>query len=251
MKPNFLIIGTQRGGTTSLYENLVKHPNVIPASTKEIHFFDNNFQKGLKWYESHFKSSNQNSLTDEKSITGEASPYYIFHPLVPQRIAKFFPEIKLISLLRNPIDRAYSHYQHEVRLGIEKLSFEDAINAEKERLKDQTKVIMNGAYSFNHQHFTYLSRGIYVDQLRVWRKFFSKNQMLILNSEDFFQNAKKTLELVIKFLNLSKWDFSNYESFNVSNNKLMDVSTKKKLANYFKPHNNELYRFLNFNFGWK
>jgi len=250
MKPNFLIIGAQRAGTTSLYENLVKHPNVIPASIKEIHFFDNNFKSGLDWYESHFSSS-QNSKNLEKAITGEASPYYIFHPLVPQRMAKIFPEIKLIALLRNPIDRAFSHYHHEVRLGFEKLSFEEAIKAEKDRLKDQLKMVLDGIYSFNHQHFSYLSRGIYVEQLRKWEKFFSKDQILILNSKDFFNNPKKTFEIVCNFLNLSKWDFKNYQSFSVSKYKKMNDSTRNKLSNYFKLYNDELYRFLKLDFGWE
>src|SRR5947209_2592633 len=112
--PGFLIIGAQRCGTTSLYDDLVKHPSIATASQKEIHFFDLNFQKGIDWYQAQFPGLGQKGF-----ITGEASPYYIFHPLAPKRILAAAPEIKLIVMLRNPVNRAYSHYQHEIKIGAE------------------------------------------------------------------------------------------------------------------------------------
>ena len=120
-KPNFLIIGAQRCGTTSLYNYLIQHPQIVPSSKKEVHFFDLNFHLGQSWYEKHFPEVSDNILT------GEASPYYIFHPLCPKRIFDYDPSVKLIVILRNPIDRAYSHYRHIVRLGHEPLKFEDAL----------------------------------------------------------------------------------------------------------------------------
>jgi len=132
MLPDFIIIGVQRGGTTSLYKYMTKHPKIIPALKKEIHFFDNKFGKGLSWYESQFMQNPffcllKRKRKSEDTITGEASPYYIYHPHVPKRISKILPNVKLIAILRNPIERAFSHYNHEVRLGAEKLSFEDAL----------------------------------------------------------------------------------------------------------------------------
>ena len=116
--PDFIIIGCQRGGTTSLYNYITSHPDVEPASQKELHFFDYNFDKGLDWYKDQFP---------DNKITGETSPYYIIHPHAPRRIAQAKPDVKILILLRNPGDRAYSHYNLEVKIGHEKLSFEDAI----------------------------------------------------------------------------------------------------------------------------
>ncbi|HEY9295730.1 MAG TPA: sulfotransferase domain-containing protein, partial [Phormidium sp.] len=163
-QPDFIIIGAQKCGTTSLYEYLIQHPQILAASKKEVHFFDLNFAKGVDWYRQQFKPVSQ------KSITGEASPYYIFHPLVPQRIYQLFPQVKLIVLLRNPVERAISHYYHEVRLGFEDLGLEDAIAQEPARLEGETAKILADEtyYSYNHQHYTYLSRGVYVEQLNNW-----------------------------------------------------------------------------------
>ena len=128
--PNFLIIGAQRCGTTTLYNQLVSHPDISPATTKELHYFDINFSKGIQWYKEQF---------NDERIIGEASPYYIFHPLCPKRIFDIIPEVKIIVLLRNPVERAYSHYWHEIRLGKENLSFEDAISEESSRIKNESK----------------------------------------------------------------------------------------------------------------
>jgi len=252
MLPNFLIIGAQRSGTTWLYENLVKHPEIIPASTKEVHFFDNNFSRGLEWYKSHFTHTKNSQINNHsKSITGEASPYYIFHPLAPERISNIIPSVKIIILLRNPVDRAFTHYHHEVILRAEKSTFEEAISSEPTRLEGEEEKIINNKnyYSFNHQHFSYLSRGIYISQLERWMNLFPTKQILIIKSEDFFSEPQLTIENVFNFLNvpLIKIDFNKP---NIFNHDKMGSSTKEYLEEYFKPHNQSLYKFLNRDFSW-
>jgi len=241
--PDFLIIGAQRCGTTSLYEYLNSHPNVIPASQKEIHFFDYNFNKGISWYKSQFRSG---------GITGEASPYYIFHPHSSSRIAKFLPKVKLIILLRNPVDRAYSHYHHEVRIGKENLSFEEAIQEEKTRLSGELDKMINDEsyFSFNHQHFTYLARGKYVIQLKSWFEKFSKEQIFILESEIFFKEPNKILKQVFEFLNLPQKSDIATKIFEKGSYVPINKDTRKNLVDYFKPHNKRLYQFLGREFGW-
>ncbi|MFM6205694.1 sulfotransferase domain-containing protein, partial [Planktothrix sp.] len=131
--PHFIIIGVQKGGTNSLYHYLCKHPQIVAATQKEIHFFTLNYEQGLNWYQSQFPPE-----ADGKQIlTGEGSPYYLFHPLVPQRLYESFPNTRLIVLLRNPVDRAISHYYWEVKLGYEPLSLEEAIAQEPERLQGE------------------------------------------------------------------------------------------------------------------
>ena len=175
--PEFIIIGSQRSGTTSLYNYLAGHPYVLPAIVKEVHFFDLAFNNGLNWYRGHFPFTT-NGKDGQRIITGEASPYYIFHPHAPGRIARIFPGMKIILLLRNPVDRAFSHYQHEASLGFERLPFDEAVEKESSRLQGEIeKMEQDENYrSFNHQHYSYLSRGIDADQVKTWMKYFPKNR---------------------------------------------------------------------------
>lgn len=254
--PDFIIIGTQKGGTTSLYNYLIRHPSVAPAFNKEVHFFDLNFQKGIAWYRAHFPSllyrSYANRRLGQDLITGESSPYYIFHPLAPERISKAIPHVRLIALLRNPVDRAYSHYQKAVRNGLEPLSFEDAIECEEERLRSETRRILTeeSYYSFNHHRYSYLSRGIYVDQLEVWGRFFPDEQTLILKSEDFFADPRSVWERVLEFLDLPHWEPKAHQKHNFASYGKMDAVTRDRMIEYFEPHNQRLYEYLGVDYGW-
>jgi hypothetical protein len=127
--PDFIIIGGQRCGTTALFNLLGQHPCVETSHPKEVHYFDLQYARPLNWYRQHFPtmmSMRARALRGRRVVSGEPSPYYLFHPRVPERLHDL-PGTRLIALLRNPVDRAYSHYQHEVRLGVETLPFEDAI----------------------------------------------------------------------------------------------------------------------------
>ena len=256
LMPDFIIIGAQRCGTTSLYNYLIKHPSIAPVLKKEIHFFDLNFDKNVAWYRAHFPTSLYKNyvkkIRKQNLITGEASPYYLFHPHAPKRVWETIPEIKLIVLLRNPIDRAYSHYKHEVRIGVETLSFEAAIEKEKDRLDGEIQKMLKDEeyHSFNHQHYSYLARGIYVDQLKYWRKFFPKEQILILKSEDFFEDPSTILKQVTRFLNLSNLTLKKYGKYNYATYADMTSKTRKRLTEYFKPHNKKLYEYIGRDFGW-
>src|SRR5947209_14940507 len=182
--PDFLIIGTQRGGTTSLYHYLQTHPCIAPATIKEVHFFDRRFHKGLAWYRGHFPTWIEKYYAQRfrcrTFLTGEASPSYLFHPHAPGRIAKVLPHVKLIVLLRNPVDRAYSQYYHVVEHSYGTLSFEEAVRDEEERIaKERARVLEDGRYdSYAFRHLSYLSRGIYIDQLQVWMSLFPREQFL-------------------------------------------------------------------------
>jgi len=258
--PDFLIIGTQRGGTTSLYHYLEAHPGIAPATTKEIHFFDRRVNKGLVWYRGHFPTSIEKYYVERIQrrafVTGEASPSYLFHPHAPKRIAKALPQTKLIVLLRNPIDRAYSQYYHSLELGYETLPFEEAIEGEEERTaREREKILKDKSYeSYAYKHLSYLTRGIYVDQLRVWMELFPREQFLILKSEDFYADPAASLKQVLNFLNLPEMDTQvrkkEYKQYNNTTYSKMDPALRKRLVEYFKPHNARLYDFLGVDFGW-
>lgn len=156
--PQVIIIGAQKSGTGALYEILRQHPQIVDRPG-EIHFFDIHFQKGIEWYKMQFPPS-----SNPASIRIDKSPYYLFHPSVPQRAFAILPKAKLIILLRNPIDRAYSQYFMNIRNNRESLSFSDAIKAETARLEGESERILfnlNTPSISNHRIFSYLSRGIY------------------------------------------------------------------------------------------
>lgn len=248
-----MIIGAQKCGTSFLYHFLSRHPRVEPATVKEVHYFDERFGEGLGWYRSHFPRP---PADGSRSLTGEGSPYYIFHPHAPGRMARVIPGVKLIVLLRNPIERAYSHYHHQIRNRREPLSFEDAIAAEEGRLSGELEKIMEDEsyLSFDHRHFSYLSRGVYVDQLRSWSRFFRDDQMLILKSEDFFEHTSNVFGRVQDFLDLPHWEPKALETASRRVKEPtyppMDPSTRRLLRDHFEPHNRRLYEYLGRNLGW-
>ena len=254
--PDFIIIGAQRSGTTSLYRYLISHPEIRSASRKEVHFFDVNFWRGQNWYRAHFPfdvSSSMLGKGERSWITGEASPYYIFHPLAAERTANVLPEVKLIALLRNPIDCTCSHYYHNVRRGYEHLSFREAIEIEAERLRgEKDEILKDGNYqSDTFAVFSYLTRGHYAHQLREWLRYYSRSQILILKSEDFFADPRAGLEQVFNFLNLPCWYPNDYKQHFAFKYPGIDPALRKRLVTYFEPYNQDLYDLLGLNFAWK
>jgi hypothetical protein len=251
--PDFLIIGAQKCGTTFLYQLLVQHPRVKSAFLKEVHYFDLNFAKGDNWYRSNFPLQMRNT---RKYITGEASPYYLFHPHAAKRASMVVPDAKLITLLRNPVDRAYSHYQHQVKRvpgkARETLTFEEAIEAEDRILPAEVSNLLQDEYyqSPSHRTRSYLSRGIYVDQLLVWSSFFPRRRMLVLKSEDLFDDTTNALERVLDFLEIPHWTPEAYSIPNKREYTVVEPFVRQRLDEYYEPHNQRLYEYLGVDLGW-
>lgn len=248
--PDFIIIGAQKAGTTFLYHLLSQHPYVEPATKKEVHYFDTGFDKGMDWYRSHFPL--QKGREEQRVLTGEASPYYLFHPHAARRAAQTVPDVKLIALLRNPVDRAYSDYQHKVREGRERLGFQEAIETEEERLRGEREKMINDEHyqSPEYRRFSYLSRGVYADQLKEWHEFFDREQLLMLESEDLFKDPHKTFGRVLEFLNLPDWQPEVSDVRNEGEYEPLDPLIRRQLEEYFEPHNQRLNEYLGEDFGW-
>ena len=199
--PDYLILGAQRCGTTSLQSLLCNTPGVVPPTwRKGIHFFDTDYTKGVEWYRTHFPMARSR----DGSITGEASPYYLFHPAVSSRIHEVVPDVKMIVLLRDPVERAVSHHKHEVRRGFESLGLEEAINVEPSRLAGEEETLVGDptARSFNHQHYSYVSRGRYAEQLERYLRLFPRESLLVLESECFWEEPESAIGEVSAFLEL-------------------------------------------------
>ena len=251
--PNFIIIGSAKSGTSSLYDYIVQHPeiDILPnykrrlPKEKEIYFFDENFSLGKFWYKSNF------SFAYSKKQMGEANPNYIYHPLVPNRIQKTIPNCKFIVILRNPVDRAYSDYQMKVKNKLEKLTFEEAIKNEDKRIKGEVKrIIEKQEFSFNFTAYSYLNRGKYAEQLERWFKKFPRKQFYILSTDDLKKNSDQILNEIFKFLDLDGQKIDILTKKNTGSYKSMNVETRTELVEYFKPHNEKLYKLLGRDFEW-
>ncbi len=196
--PDFLGIGTQKGGTTYLHGLLQQHPQVYLAHPKELHFFSLHQRRGLEWYGHHFDAA----AADQ--CCGEITPYYLFHPLAAGHIAAVLPKVKLIVLLRDPVERALSQYFHSKRLGLETLELEEALAAEPQRLADAEAALKRGEAHKSHQQHSYLSRSRYEQQLPCFEALFPPEQLQVLCSEDFFERPQQLWERVLAFLGLDE-----------------------------------------------
>lgn len=258
--PDFIIIGAGRAGTTALYSYLIQHPLIVAASTDnnesvaDLHFFEYIISNNIQWYKSHFPILFSKSNNHKNSfITGEYTSTYMYHPDVPKRVFNLLPKIKLIVILRNPIDKAYSTYQQQFRFGEYTTSFEDTINAEFKRIdlnKDFPELNSNNYDFENFVAQNIIRHGVYADYLETWLKIFDRKQILILNSDDLKKSTKETLRRVFNFLNVSNYDIKDTSQVNVGKYPPINKITRKKLIEFFKPHNQRLNKLLDTEFDW-
>jgi len=258
--PNCLIVGAQKAGTTSLYEHLIRHPDVWAPDCRELNFFNDNWIQGETWYRARFPNKLINfwsiNLAKRPFVTLESTPEYFIDHHVPVRVAQLLPKCKLIFLLRNPIDRAYSHWRMNVRRKFEKLSFEEALQKEEERIRpDLEKARENNFLCKNDSNlalYSYQYRGRYIERLEPWLKRFPKEQIKLIKSEDMWQNTKIYYE-VLEFLNLAKYkqkidQFQKIYGTNSQSN--INEATREKLRKYFRKHNQSLSDLLNQKLEW-
>lgn len=259
--PDFLIIGTKRGGTTSLWNYLLDHPGVLPMfpaalDLKSPHYFYWHYDEGPRWYRSHFATIATRSLASwrlrARAVTGEASPNYLHDPRVPQRVRELIPQARIIVLLRDPVERAYSHYKERVRAGTESLSFEEALAAEPDRLSGEVERMLAEPYYYSqpHDHYAYRTRGLYLAQIRRWAENFPRSSLLIIRSEDFYADPDSAYADVTDFLGLSRFPLKEAKRFNFKPARDMDADTRRELTEFYAPHNRELEQYLGREFGW-
>ena len=195
--PHFLVLGTQKGGTTSLHQLLAAHPQVYLPACKEVHYFSLHDHETLHWYAKHFADAQAGQLR------GDITPYYLFHPRAPQRIHAVLPQAKLIVLVRDPVERALSQFFHARRHGFEPLELEAALEAETKRLAGaDERLRAPGSRDYSHQKHSYISRSRYEQQLKRYTGLFAAKQLLVLRSEDLFHNTDMCWERIQAFLGL-------------------------------------------------
>ena len=264
MLPSFLIIGAQRAGTTSLFRYLQEHPEVAwPRATKreaawskEIHFFDDRYWRGVAWYRGFFPLEATQRVArvfGRNLLACEASPSYLFHPAVPERVKETLPDGKFIAILRNPVDRAYSHHRLMMRSKREHLSFEDALAAEEERLtEERPRVDVNKPKhrSDRYRHHAYVAKGLYVEQLERWLEHFPREQLLVLSTEEFAEDPEGTYGTVLSFFGLKPHKQAEFPLYNRLPAQPMNPETRARLEERFAEPNERLARLLGRDFGW-
>lgn len=254
--PSVLIVGAQKSGTTSLYNYLVQHPAVLPARKKEVHFFDKRYRNGESYYRAEFPTRAEmdeaSRISGELSVTCESTPTTMYHPFVMKRLSAMIPEARLIALLRDPVERCFSSYRHQVRRGRETLTFKEAIDSETDRLSGDLLNMQEDEYYFgnNFHHFSHLSRGHYAEQIQRMRDYFPSKQILILQAETFFSEPEQLTNRILDFLGLSPMQLDHYETLNQGISSEMEQEVREQLEAYFKPHNEKLFEMLGERYDW-
>jgi hypothetical protein len=256
--PGFLIVGGQRCGTTSMYRTLSQHPAVLKAVLhKGIHYFDTGYENGLPWYQGHFPLRAHATLTQrtagETPLTFESSPYYMFHPLAGERISRDLPAVKLLVLVRDPVERAYSAHAHEIARGFETEPFERALELEDERLAGEAERIVAepGYHSHSHQHHAYLTRGLYADQLERLGQLFGRDRLHVVDSGRFFTDPEPVYDAALDFLGLRHHGYPVFERHNARPRSPMPESLRARLNEHFRPHDERLAAWLGAPPSWR
>jgi hypothetical protein len=258
MLPGFLIIGAQRCGTTSLYTSLTAHPAVLRAVLhKGVHYFDTAYDRGLGWYRAHFPLEATARRVERRvgtaPLTGESSPYYLFHPVAGERIARDLPGVRLLALVRDPVERAYSAYTHERARGFETETFERALELEPERLAGTEELLRAdpSAVSHHHQHNAYVARGRYAEQLERMAGLVGRDRIHVIDSGDFFTAPEAAYDAVIDFLRLPRWRPAKFEQRNARPRSDLEPELRARLEQYFEPHDDRLAAWLGRTPSWR
>lgn len=241
---DFIIVGTQRAGTTSLSINISKHPDIYIDNNKnpeksEVHFFDLNWKKGIEWYKKQVKFEK-----NKNKIIGEKTPDLMYLDYVHPYMQSVNPFLKIIMILRNPVERAYSHWKLNVKNNSESLSFNKAVSFELKYLKTQNKTFFTSA-----KH--YIGRGFYYKQLKNLLKWFPKDNILVLISENVKNNMSKSYNEIYNFLNIKELNNINYDLEHVSVDKSkINPLLYNKLINLYKKDILSLEKLLNIKTNW-
>jgi hypothetical protein len=266
-QPEFLIIGAKRGGSTSFYYDLLRHSQIAPlfprpdhlpkaAATKGVHYFDQNYHRGERWYRSHLPSGfvrgRQAHRVGLPVITGEASPYYLFHPGAAERAAAMLPRAKVIAVLRDPVQRTYSHWKERRRESAEELDFSAALAAEDSRIGAIEDELRRNpaAHSYAHENQSYARQSEYVTALRRWYQHYPREQILILASEDYYADPQATLSQAQDFLGLDRQQLASGDVRNAAVGDAIDPVVAAELRKRFAPYNEQLCQLTGRDFPW-
>ena len=257
LMPDVIICGFHKTSTTSLHHYLIQHPNIIKPTRKEIGYFSTFFWRGEMWYKSHFPtkfSKIRKASNNETFLTLDSDPGCSYHPNSPKRVHDRLPNVKLIFVLRNPIDRAWSEYNQDLRRGWDpNISFEDKIKDDDilfENMIDKLKNLKRLGHEKYVLPLAHISIGKYIIHIENWLKYFPMEQFLFLTTDEINSNLNLALKKIYEFLQIPERNIPNLKRQNVGNYPKMDNYTRLKLIEYYKPYNKKLEELLNRELNW-
>jgi Sulfotransferase domain len=243
MEPGFVLAGGQRCGTTSLFRALLEHPAILgPVHHKGINYFDLNYDRGRDWYQGHFPlrsvASVRTRRAGEEAVTFDASGYYMYHPYAAERLAADLPEVKVMVMLRDPVERAFSAYKHEFARGFETETFERALALEDERVEPElARMASDPNYAgFSHRHHSYRRRGFYAEQIERFNRTLGTHRVLVVDSETFFKDPMHEYRRITDFLELRPYQPARFDQWNARPGTPMLPQTQQQLVDAFAPH---------------
>jgi hypothetical protein len=255
--PTFLVVGAQRCGTTSLFRALLSHPNVLrPVMHKGVNYFDVNWERSWNWYLAHFplaaNARRKAAPGHDTAAVFEASGYYMFHPHAPRRIADALPHVRVVALVRDPVERAYSAYKHEYARGFETETFERAIELEDERVKPELERMITDPHyqSQTYRHQAYRGRGHYAEQLRVFVDLLGADKVHVIESEQFFAEPLRIYSELLDFLGQPLVAPASFDVFNARPGMPLAPALEAELRAHFAPHDEALALLLGRKLGW-
>lgn len=257
--PDFLVVGTKRGGTTSLWNWLLQHPQVLAPfprvqRLKSSHFFYQHYGNGLDWYRGFFPLATTRLILGRGRpvVSGEASPYYLYDPRVADRIRTHLPDVKIVMLLRDPVERAYSHFRERTHEGVESLGFAEALAAEPGRVAGEVERMLREPlyYSRPHDWYSYRGRGEYTEQVLRFQRAFPADQLLILRSETLYTEQQRSFDQVTDHLGIARFALPDPKRHNYHPHSTMPAEVRADLVAHYRPHNESLYQLLGQDLGW-
>jgi hypothetical protein len=261
MLPDFLIVGAARCGTTSLFSALSQHPAVFNGAmlpwTREVHYFDNHYDRGLAWYRSHFplraRAGRIARAAGAAAMAFESGPYYMFHPLAADRVRRDLPRVKLLVMVRDPVERARSGHSFSTSLGFETEPFERALELEAARLDGEAERIMADPryVSHSHRHHSYRARGEYIDQIERLERLFGRDRIHVIESDDFFSDPEPVYDAVLRFLGLPHRGYPGFERHNARPRTPVPQTVRRALEEHYRPYDERLARWLGHEPSWR
>ena len=250
--PDFIVIGAAKSGTTSLYHYLAQHPCIASSSYDELGYFDDNYHLGINWYKSFFPTKfTKNKIIKKygKFLTYDVTPGYFQNPWCIKRMCKTLPDVKLILVLRNPVDRTYSHYQSSTKRGMKtKIPFRDLLDRD---LKTYEQIKNDDNEYLNFILNSYIGPSIYVRLVKEWLRCFSLEQLLIFSTEELAKNPDEVFSRIFDFLNVKEQKINTKSRHNVEvYDTSLDSNLRQRLIDFFRPHNEELFNTINQRFDW-
>lgn len=239
--PDFILLGAQKSGTTSLFSYLTEHPDILrnPLNYKELYFFNTHYGSGLNFYRHFFP------FKWRKGLVGEATTTYLHSLEAPERVATCLPDVKLIVILRDPVDRAISHYYHHVKRGREQRTLDEAFSSDLLEQYEQSTLEDDGFT------FRYLNNGDYAAHLKNWQQHFSEERFLVCAAEEMFERPQKVYDQACQFLGVERLDMSEFKARNIGSKREDTSSVEQRLFDFYRPRVQRLYQSALVGFNWE